>query len=66
MYHEAVCRSEHVRFLSLVSELSGIFFFFQSVVYLLLLEDFCDAKVNTVFPDDEPTDCDTQMNVIKQ
>lgn len=45
-----------------VSELRGIFFFFLPTASLLLLEDLC--KVNMVLAE-EPSDCDTQMNVIK-
>lgn len=45
-----------------VSELRGICFL--PAVSLLLLEDLCIHRVNAVL-DDEPSDCDTQMNVIK-
>ena len=56
MYHEAVFRFKNVLFLNFVG--------FLFTVSLLLLEESLHT-VNTV-PDDEPSDCDTQMNVIKQ
>lgn len=44
--------------------LNFVGFVFLPAVSLLLLEDLCVRRVNAVL-DDEPSDCDTQMNVIK-
>lgn len=42
------------------------FFFSPPLASPLLLKDLCDAEAKTQFSIDESSDCDTQMNVIKQ